>query len=134
MVSPDAFNIPADAKLCETHEYIRMDDNRARIGISHHAVEQLGDIVFVDLPEVGLQIEKGETFGSVESIKAASDLYMPLTGEVIAVNAQLTSTPELVNDDCYGDGWLIEIELSNPSEAEGLMDPKGYLKFLADNT
>ncbi|MBY0450501.1 MAG: glycine cleavage system protein GcvH [Cyanobacteria bacterium] len=123
----DSHIIPDNVKLTETHEYLRIDDDdRARVGISHFAAEQLGDIVFIELPEVGQRIEKGDTFGSIESVKAASDLYMPVSAEVVAVNTQLTEEPELINDNSYGDGWMIEISLSNPDEVNELMTPAQY--------
>jgi glycine cleavage system H protein len=134
MAPAQDFSIPSDIKLCQTHEYIRADeDDRARVGISHYAAEQLGDVVYIELPELGQVIEAGETFGSIESVKAASDLYMPVTGEIVAVNTQLTSEPELINDDCYGDGWMIEIALSNKDELDSLMPPKQYVKFLEES-
>ena len=134
MAPAQDFSIPSDIKLCQTHEYIRADeDDRARVGISHYAAEQLGDVVYIELPELGQVIEAGETFGSIESVKAASDLYMPVTGEIVAVNTQLTSEPELINDDCYGDGWMIEIALSNKDELDSLMPPKHYVKFLEES-
>ncbi len=123
----DSHIIPDNVKLTETHEYLRIDDDdRARVGISHFAAEQLGDIVFIELPEVGQRIEKGDTFGSIESVKAASDLYMPVSAEVVAVNTQLTEEPELINDNSYGDGWMIEISLTNPEEVNELMTPLQY--------
>jgi glycine cleavage system H protein len=133
MATVDDYAIPQDVKLTQTHEFIRTDEDRARIGISHHAAEQLGDVVYVELPEIGQLIELGDTFGSIESVKAASDLYMPVTGEVVAVNTQLGSEPELINDDCYGDGWMIEVLVSKPEELNGLMGPKQYLKFLEES-
>lgn len=133
MATADDYSIPADTKLTETHEYIRTDEDRARVGISHFAAEQLGDVVYVELPEIGQVIEKGDTFGSIESVKAASDLYMPVSGEVVALNTQLTGEPELINDDCYGDGWMIEIAVSKPEEMSSLMDAKQYLKFVEES-
>lgn len=123
-------SIPPDIKLAETHEYIKSDEDRALIGISHYAAEQLGDIVFVELPELGQVIEKGETFGSIESVKAASDLYMPITGEVIGINTQLADEPNLVNDNPYGDGWMIEIAVTKPTEIDTLLSPDDYAKFI----
>jgi glycine cleavage system H protein len=134
MATVDDYAIPTDIKLTETHEYIRADEDRARVGISHFAAEQLGDVVYIDLPELGTVLEKGETFGSIESVKAASDLYMPVTGEIVAVNTQVASEPQLVNDDCYGDGWLIEIVVSKPDELNGLMSSKEYATFVAENS
>lgn len=124
--------IPEEARLAETHEFAMIGDeeDRVRVGISHYAAECLGDVVFVDLPEVGITLDQGDTFGSIESVKAASDLYMPLGGEIVAVNNKLEEEPDLVNDDCYGDGWIIEVQLSNPDEIGKLMEPEGYFKFL----
>lgn len=132
-MATEDYAIPADVKLSETHEFIRTYEDRARIGISHYAAEQLGDVVYVELPDIGQMIEKGETFGSVESVKAASDLYIPVTGEVVAINTQLNSEPELINDDCYGDGWMIEVVVAKPEELDSLMDPKQYLKFVEES-
>ncbi|MDX2085895.1 MAG: glycine cleavage system protein GcvH [Candidatus Melainabacteria bacterium] len=126
----DNYTIPAEVRLTETHEYIRVEDGRALIGISHVAAERLGDIVYVDLPENGQTIEKGETFGSVESVKAASDLYMPVSGEIISINTQLADEPDLINQDCYGDGWMIEVEMSNPDELNSLLTAKSYMDFV----
>lgn len=129
----DEYSIPSDVKVAETHEYLRMmDADRARVGITEYAAEQLGDIVFVELPEIGQSFEQGESFGSIESVKAQSDLYMPVSGEVIAVNSQLSEEPEMVNDDPYNGGWMIEIALSNSSEADKLMESGAYSKFLEE--
>jgi glycine cleavage system H protein len=125
-------SVPKDLKFIETHEYIRVDDDIARIGISEFAATQLGDIVFVELPEVGQTLEKGDTFGSIESVKAASDLYMPVTGEITGINSQLTSEPELINNDPYGDGWLIEITVTKAEELDQILDAAQYDTFLAD--
>jgi glycine cleavage system H protein len=133
MASVDNSAIPNDARLTESHEFIRVDDDRARIGISHIAAERLGDIVYIELPEVGQSIEKGETFGSIESVKAASDLYMPVSGEIIGVNTQLSSELELIANDPYGDGWMLEVVLSNPAELDALMEGSQYLKFVEEN-
>lgn len=131
----DEYLIPRDVKVAETHEYLRMmDADRSRVGITEYAAEQLGDIVFVELPDIGQSFEQGESFGSIESVKAQSDLYMPVAGEVIAVNTQLTEEPEMVNDDCYNGGWMIEIALSNPDEANNLMSPADYSKFLEESS
>jgi glycine cleavage system H protein len=111
-----------------------VDEDRARVGISHFAAEQLGDIVYVELPELGQSLEKGESFGSIESVKAASDLYMPVSGEIVAVNTQIASEPELINDDCYNDGWLIEIVLTKSEELDGLLLPKDYLSFVENQS
>lgn len=126
-----AYIMPDDILLAETHEYIRtMDDDRVRVGISEYAASQLGDIVFVELPDIGQTFEKGESFGSIESVKAQSDLYLPVAGEIIAVNSQLSEEPQMVNDDPYNGGWMLEILLSNPDDTKDLMPPKDYLKFI----
>ena len=127
------YTMPDDVLLAETHEYIRMtDDDRARIGITEFAATQLGDIVFVELPDVGQSFDKGESFGSIESVKAQSDLYLPVAGEVIAVNSQLSEEPEMVNDDPYNGGWMLEILLSKPDELKTLMEPAAYLKSIEE--
>ncbi|MDH4380112.1 MAG: glycine cleavage system protein GcvH [Vampirovibrionales bacterium] len=125
--------IPEDALLNETHEYVLLDDNRARVGISHYAAEALGDIVYVDLPSIGDKLDKGDSFGSIESVKAASDLYMPISGEIVAINTRLEDEPELVNDNCYGDGWMIEIQLTDVNEAEQLLAPAKYAEFVENS-
>jgi len=128
------YTMPDDVLLAETHEYIRlMDDDRARVGITEYAAGQLGDIVFVELPDIGQSFEQGESFGSIESVKAQSDLYMPVAGEVIAVNTQLSEEPEMVNDDPYNGGWMLEILIAKPEETEKLMPGKAYLKFLEES-
>lgn len=129
------FTIPDDVLLAETHEYIRMmDDDRARVGISEYAASQLGDIVFVELPDIGQTFEQGESFGSIESVKAQSDLYLPVSGEIIGINSQLSEEPEMVNDDPYNGGWMLEILLSNPEELKKLLEPNAYLKFIEEST
>lgn len=127
------YTVPADALLTGSHEYVRvMDEDRARIGISEYAASQLGDIVFVELPDIGQSFEQGESFGSIESVKAQSDLYLPVSGEVIAVNSQLGEAPEMVNDDPYNGGWMVEVRLSNPEELKKLMEPSAYLRFIEE--
>ena len=129
------YTMPDDILLAETHEYLRMmDDDRARVGITEYAASQLGDIVFVELPDIGQTFDQGESFGSIESVKAQSDLYLPVSGEVIAVNTQLSEEPEMVNDDPYSGGWMIEIQLSNPEEAQKLLEPAAYLKFVEESS
>jgi len=119
--------IPSDLLYRESHEWVRYDDDgTATIGISDHAQAQLGDMVFVELPEPGMSYEQGDACAVVESVKAASDVYAPLTGEVIENNSALEDSPELVNSDPYGDGWLFRMQLSNPSELDGLLDPEAY--------
>ncbi|MBK8190411.1 MAG: glycine cleavage system protein GcvH [Vampirovibrionales bacterium] len=127
--------IPEEARLIETHEYVLVfdEEDRARVGISHYAAEALGDVVYVELPEIGQTLAKGDSLGSIESVKAASDLYMPVSGEVVAVNSQLEDEPNLVNDDCYGDGWMLEIKLDRAEEIQALMTPEQYMKFLEES-
>ena len=119
--------IPSDLLYRESHEWVRYDDDgTATVGISDHAQAQLGDMVFVELPEPGMSYEQGDACAVVESVKAASDVYAPLSGEVIENNSALEDSPELVNSDPYGDGWLFRMQLSNPSELDGLLDPEAY--------
>ncbi len=119
-------NIDKNARYRTSHEFARKDGAEIVAGISDHAQESLGDIVFVELPELGKTIKQGEAFGVVESVKAASDLYMPIGGKVVAVNDSLGGDPALVNRDCYGEGWLVKIEASNPAEYDALMDVAAY--------
>ena len=109
----------------ESHEWLKVEGKHAYVGISDHAQHALGSVVFIELPKVGSSIKKGDTFGAVESVKAASDLYMPVTGKIIEVNSKLEVTPELLNDDPYG-SWIIKIELSNASETSTLLTSAKY--------
>jgi len=118
-----------DVKYLDSHEWAFIEGNRAKIGISSYAAMHLGDIVFFDLPNVGTTFQKGDAFGAVESVKSASDLYVPLSGKVIAVNADLESSPELVNEDPFNH-WLIELELTNTNEFDTLLDVDAYEKTL----
>lgn len=114
--------------LCysESHEYVKIEGDCAVVGITDFAQEQLGNVVYVDVPEVGDEVTAGETFGAVESTKAASDLVCPVSGEVVEVNEALEDEPELVNKDAFGEGWIIKVKLANPEEVEQLLDAKGY--------
>ena len=123
-------NFPAKVRYAESHEWARSEGDRVKVGISDYAQDQLGDIVFVELPEVGDTLGKDEEFGTVESVKAVSELYMPLAGEIVAVNSSLEDAPEKVNNTPYGDGWMIEIKAENPSELDALMDNDAYLGTL----
>ena len=109
-------NLPEDVRYTEDHEWVKAAGETTRVGISDYAQDQLGDIVFVELPGVGDTFEKGDEFGTLESVKAVSELYMPVGGEITAVNEGLEDAPELVNSDPYGEGWMIEIKVSDPSE------------------
>jgi glycine cleavage system H protein len=123
-------NFPDDVRYAESHEWARSEGGRIRVGITDYAQDQLGDIVFVELPEVGDTFDKGQEFGTVESVKAVSELYLPVAGEIVAVNASLEESPEKVNDAPYGDGWMLEVKADNPSELDGLMDNQAYLETL----
>jgi glycine cleavage system H protein len=123
--------IPSDLLYRESHEWVRYDDDgTATVGISDHAQAQLGDMVFIELPEPGMSYEQGDACAVVESVKAASDVYSPLTGEVIEANGALEDSPELVNTDPYGDGWLFRMQLGDTSELDGLMAPDAYAESI----
>ncbi len=119
-------------KYSEDHEWVTMDGDVGTVGITDHAQSQLGDIVFVELPEVGSSVEAGGDAGVVESVKAASDLFTPVSGEITEVNAALEAEPSLANSDPTGDGWFFKVKLSDTSELDGLMDEAGYKEFIAD--
>jgi len=121
-----------EARYLESHEWARMDGDVVTIGISDHAQESLSDIVYVELPEVGDSFDKGDSFGVVESVKAASDVYMPMGGEVTKVNLDLEDEPEKINQDAYGEGWLIKIAPSDPDEFDELLDAAAYEAFVAE--
>jgi glycine cleavage system H protein len=126
-------NIPSHLQYTESHEWVSKEDNgNARIGISDHAQEALGDLVFVELPVVGDEISQGDQCAVVESVKAASDIYAPVSGKVIAINEELDEDPALINADPYGDGWLYELELHDSEELEGLKDAEAYALSLED--
>jgi len=119
-------------KFSKDHEWIKVEGGVGTIGITNHAQEQLGDVVFVDLPEVGATVEKDDTMGAVESVKAASDIYSPVTGEVVEVNETLNDEPALVNSSAEADGWMAKVKLSDPAELDGLMDQAAYEAFCAE--
>lgn len=123
-------NLPEDIHYAEDHEWVKSVDESARIGISDYAQDQLGDIVFVELPMVGDTFEKGEEFGTIESVKAVSELYMPIGGKVLAINTALEESPEKVNESPYTDGWMIDINPRDPAETDTLMDKNAYLNML----
>jgi glycine cleavage system H protein len=123
-------NIPADLKYSKDHEWIRIDGKIATVGITEFAQEQLGDIVFVDIQTEGETLERSDVFGAIEAVKTVADAYMPLSGKIIEVNQDLESTPESVNKDPYGDGWMIKIELTNIEEIEDLLDAEAYKALL----
>ena len=115
---------------CETHEYVKVEENIGYIGISDFAQKELGNVVYVDMPEEGDEVTAGEDFGAVESVKAASDLIAPVSGTVLEVNEALVDNPRLLNEDALGN-WIIKVEISDPAELEGLMDEAAYMAFIA---
>ena len=123
--------VPTDLRYTKDHEWVRTDGDEATIGITKYAADQLGDIVFVELPATGTTVDQFATFGVVESVKAVSDLFAPLTGDVTAANDALAGSPELVNGDPYGEGWMIKLRLSAPDEVDGLLDPTAYDALIA---
>lgn len=125
-------DVPADLKYIETHQWVRVsDDGTATVGITDFAQEQLGDVVYIGVPEVGVTVNGGEEAGVAESVKSASDVFSPVTGEVVEVNDNLEDEPEKVNEDPYGDGWLFRVRLSDPGEMDGLMDATAYAEHVA---
>jgi glycine cleavage system H protein len=123
--------VPADLRYTNDHEWIRVEAGEAVVGITTYATEQLGDIVFVELPAIGRTVEQARAFGVVESVKAVSDLFAPVSGDVMAVNEDLTSRPELVNEDPYGAGWLIRLRVADAAELDTLLDAAGYDALIA---
>ena len=128
------YEIPNDLRYTREDEWIRLEGDRVTVGVSDYAQQQLGDVVFVELPEVGASVEKGEPFGVIESVKAVSDLYAPVSGEVVEVNGDLADHPEHVNEDCYGDGWMIAIQMSDAAEVDGLLDAAEYRRHVEDRS
>lgn len=120
-------NIPTELRYASTHEWVRPEgDGTFTVGISEHAQELLGDMVFIELPDVGSVVSAGDDIAVAESVKAASDVYAPIGGEIVAINEDLEDSPELVNSDAYGDGWMFRIKAEDESEVEGLLDAEGY--------
>ena len=123
-------NLPEDLRYTDDHEWCKKNGDVVRMGISDYAQDQLGDIVFVELPDVGSTYDKGEEFGTVESVKAVSELYMPIGGEVTAINEALADAPETVNSEPYDGGWMIEIKASDPAELDAMKSKADYLEML----
>ena len=119
-------NFPDNLKYTKDHEWVKIDNNIATIGITDFAQSELGDIVFVEIEKLNLEVKKDDIFGSVEAVKTVSDLFMPLTGKIIEINKKLDSNPEMINNDCYGEGWIIKVEFSNIDEYKNLLDSKSY--------
>jgi len=119
-------NIPSDLKYTKEHEWIKIEGDNASIGITDYAQGELGDVVFVELPSVGSEVKATDTFGTIEAVKAVSDLFAPVTGEVVAVNEKLEDDPMVINRDPYGDGWMIKVKVKDNSELESLLSPDDY--------
>ena len=123
-------NTPSNLRYTKEHEWIRVEGNEAYVGITDYAQSELGEIVFVDINTEGETLEQNEVFGSVEAVKTVSDLNMPVAGEVLAINDAINDQPELVNNDPYGEGWMIKISIANPAELDTLLDAEGYQAFV----
>jgi len=121
-----SFDVPDDLRYLESHEWVRVSGDTAEVGITAFAQDELGDVVFVELPEEGTELTAGEDFGVVESIKAVSDVYAPISGTVTEVNDRLRDEPELLNEDPFGDGWMLEVEVADESEVDDLLSPAAY--------
>lgn len=122
---------PHGLKFTKEHEWVRMEGDVARVGITHHAQDQLGDVAFVELPKVGQSFKQGDVFGVVESTKTTSDLFMPLSGTILEVHSALPQKAEKVNEDCYGEGWMITVQPSDPAELDGLLSASDYDDLLS---
>jgi glycine cleavage system H protein len=127
-------NIPSDLKYSREHEWVRVEGNLTTIGITDYAQEELGDIVNVELPDEGNEIHKDEAFGAVESVKASSEVFSPVSGKIVEVNEPLMDAPEMINEDPYDEGWMVKIEMSDPSELEDLMDAEGYIEYVKEES
>ena len=123
-------NTPEDNRYAKSHEYVHVEGETGTVGITDYAQKELGDVVFVELPQVGSQLEMGDELGSIESVKAVSELFSPVSGEVVEVNEALAEKPELVNTDPYGDGWMIKVRLSEPDEVDELMTAEDYEEYV----
>ncbi|MDJ0865607.1 MAG: glycine cleavage system protein GcvH [Myxococcota bacterium] len=128
------YELPKDVRYTAEDEWLRLEGNRVVVGVTDYAQQQLGDVVFVELPEVGTAVERGEPFGVIESVKAVSDLYAPVTGQVVEANPELADHPEYVNEDCYGDGWMIAIELDDAEEVESHLDVEAYRNHIEERS
>jgi glycine cleavage system H protein len=128
------YEIPEDLRYSNEDEWTRLEEERALVGVTDYAQQQLGDIVYVELPEVGATVEQGAPFGVIESVKAVSDLYSPVSGKVLEINSELAEHPEWVNEDCYGDGWMIAVRIDEEEELASLLDAKAYRRHVQDRT
>ncbi len=127
-------NFPDDLKYTKEHEWVRLDGETATVGITDHAQDSLGDVVYVELPEEGAALTKGESFGVVESVKAVSDLYAPLSGDVVEANAAIVDSPEVINEDPYGEGWMVKVEVGDSGDLDDLLDADEYEKFVEEES
>jgi len=130
MKALDELNFSEDVRYTKDHEWAKLDGDIVTIGLSDYAQDQLGEIVFVELPEEGDTFDQGDEFGSVESVKAVSEIYLPISGEIVEVNADLEDAPELVNNDCYAGGWMVKVKPEDPSQLDAMMDKGAYLEML----
>lgn len=126
------YELPDECFYTREDEWVRHEGDKAYVGVTDYAQDQLGDMVFVELPEVGATVSQGEVFGVVESVKAVSDLYAPISGEVVEVNTDLSEAPEAINEACYGDGWLLAIQPSDPGEFDTLMNAADYAQYIKE--
>lgn len=126
-------NVPSGLKFLSSHEWVSIDGDVATVGVTDHAQEQLGDLVFVELPEQGSAVIAGDSVAVIESVKAASDTYAPVSGEIIEVNSELEDSPERINDDPYGDGWMYKIQISDHGEVDDLLDADSYSEMIAED-
>ena len=131
-MSENEYDTPEELKYTEGDEWVRVEGDRATVGVTDYAQQQLGDVVFVETPDVGRTLTQGETFGVIESVKAVSDLYAPVAGEVVEVNGDLEDSPERVNESCYGEGWMLVIGGIDASGLDSLMDAAAYIKYCQD--
>jgi glycine cleavage system H protein len=127
-------NIPSELKYSREHEWIRQEGNLVTLGITDYAQEELGDIVNVELPDEGDEIHKDEAFGAVESVKASSEVFSPVSGKIVEVNEPLLDAPEMINEDPYDEGWMVKVELSDSSELDELMDAAGYVQYIEEES
>jgi len=124
-------NVPENLRYTEKHEWIRMEDNQAFVGITDYAQGELGDVVFVEIETLGAKLKQGEAFGTIEAVKTVSDLFMPASGEVLEINPMLTDKPELVNKDPFGEGWMIKIEVADKGDLDNLLSPADYKAMIS---
>jgi glycine cleavage system H protein len=124
-------NFPSDVRYTKEHEWARLEGDKVRVGVTSHAVDQLGDVTLVDLPALGTKVEAGKRFGDIESVKAVSELFSPISGEVLEINGDLDASPEKVNEEPYGTGWLVLLAASSVADLDGLMDAAAYAAYVA---